>query len=144
MGCIAIPDGAMRSGEERVNADVLTVGEINTVLRPVLDAIDGCGWTVRYRPDAVSAADWLHSNRALLMVMEADCVWRDALACFDKLADGPRLILITRGALPVEEMFRLGVHDVLRFPLDSYNLRWSLVTAWQEAHSGRNERGYTR
>lgn len=125
--CVAA-SGAIRTGP----ADVLVVGGMETALRPVLLVLDGCGWSISYQSGAEAAATWLASHRALVAVVEVGHDWRSIVADL-RLPLSPGLILLATDHIAADEAIRIGVHDVLFAPADSYHLLWSLVSAWQDA-----------
>ena len=117
------------------SADVLVVGGGCSLLVPVLDVLDGCGWTIRYKAGADAAIEWLKDKHTHVAVVAADEMWRDLVVRLQTPANSGRIILASRVYLPMADVLSAGVHYALRVPLDAYDLRWSIATAWREARS---------
>ncbi len=117
------------------SADVLVVGGGCSLLVPVLDVLDGCGWTVRYRAGVDAAVEWLKDKNTHVALVAVDEIWRDLVARLQTSANCGRIILASQGYLPIAEVLSAGVHYTLRVPLNAYDLRWTVVTACREARS---------
>jgi ActR/RegA family two-component response regulator len=110
--------------------DVLTIGNETTVFRPVQRALIGSGWVVRHADSVRSGVGLLQTNSAAVAVVEADAVWVDMLSSLRSLPNPPEVVVITHSSLAVEDVLSLGAHDLLRRPLTSADLLWSIATAW--------------
>jgi hypothetical protein len=133
------PPGADFRSSRRIaitaSADVLVVGGASSLLVPVLDVLDGCGWIVRYKAGCDAAIEWLNGKRTHVAVVEAGEMWRDLVERLQTAGNCGRIILAARGHLPMADVLSAGVRFAVRVPFDSYDLRWTIATAWREARS---------
>lgn len=133
-----------REGRKLVRAaDVLTVGDATCVRKPVQQVLSGCGWTVRHASRAEPAFRWLRHNRAAVVVMQVAGTSTDVLSGLRVAAHPPEIVVVAHGSVPEEEILRRGVHDVVRVPVDSYDLLWSIVSAWHAWQKQSEERRWS-
>lgn len=62
--------------------------------------------------------------------MDADETWVDMLSSLRSLRNPPEVVVITDGALEVDNVVSMGAYDAMRRPLTSADLVWSIATAW--------------
>jgi DNA-binding NtrC family response regulator len=110
--------------------DVLTIGAEKTVLRPVERAIASSGLAMHHASDMQTALRWLERNVAAVVVAEVAGDWVDVLSCIRGAPNTPEVILIARENLSADEPLALGAFDLLREPLNSGDLLWSIASAW--------------
>ncbi len=122
-------------GSARSVADVLIVGGVDSLLLPVFNVLDGCGWSVRYQVTEEAAVEWLREHHAYVVIVEVGRNWTDVVSRLRRLPGCGEIILAAPEELPTEGVLRAGAHTVLRMPVESYDLLWSLVTAHREAHN---------
>ena len=112
--------------------DVLAIGQEATVFRPLQRALRPTGWRVAHLSSLENAIAYLRSNVAAVAVVEIEPEygWRSMVSSLRGLANGPQIILVTEGELPLKDALKAGAFDHLQRPLKHSDLLWAVATAW--------------
>jgi DNA-binding response OmpR family regulator len=118
------------NGHRHSVIDVLTIGEEAKLLRPVQRALLGSRWIVRHAPTVQAALGILDQTSVAVAVIDAQRHWAETLSLVRSGTKPPEVILVAAEDVSVDEVFSAGAHDLLRHPLETTDLLWSLATAW--------------